>query len=335
MILILSDREDEAVEMVLAGLRRRGAPVTWWDPGDFPARGRLTVAFDGTSGGRGHRVVLDPGTGEAPLDLAEVRAVWRRRPNPPTPAATVTDPSHRRHAVGQARFLLDGAWELTPARWMPARGETERRAHNKIVHMARATALGFQVPETVYTNDPFELVPAYERAGGRLVAKQIDSGEFSLDGADHRAYTTVLTRRHLTSRHRLGHEPVILQPYVPKAVELRVIVVGERVFAAEIDSQASRTARDDWRHYDDDRVRYAAHRLPGETERRCADLVASLGLSYGAIDLILTPEGEYVFLEINPNGAWGFVEQRTGLPVADAIADWLAAAEAAGTGAGR
>ncbi|GAA3102440.1 MvdC/MvdD family ATP grasp protein [Streptosporangium carneum] len=323
MILILSDRQDDAVEMVLPKLRARGVPVTWWDPGDFPARGSLTAAFTG----QGHRIVLDTGAGAGPLDLAQVRAVWWRRPNRPTPAENVTEPSHRRHVVWQAEFLLDGAWELAPARWLPARRDVERRAHNKIIHMARAVALGFSVPETVYTNDPFELAPAYERAGGDLIAKQINSDEFTLDGVDHRTYTTVLTRRHLTSRHRLRHEPVILQPYVPKAVELRVIVVGDRVFAMEIDSQASRTARDDWRHYDDDRVRHGAHRLPEDLERRCADLVAALDLTYGAIDLILTPEGEYVFLEINPNGAWGFVEHHTGLPIAEAIADWLAAAE--------
>lgn len=317
MILILSDRRDDAVEMVLPALRRRGAPVTWWDPGDFPALGTLTAVFTGD----GHRLVLDTGTER--LDLSTVRAVWRRRPNAPAPAGNVTAPSHRRHVVWQAEFLLDGAWELAPARWLPSRRDTERRAHNKIIHMARAAALGFSVPETVFTNDPAELVPFHNRTAGRLIAKQIDSGEFDVDGVDHRTYTTVLTRRHLTSRHRLRYEPVILQPYIPKSVELRVIVVGDRVFAAEIDSQASHRARDDWRHYDDDRVLYTAHRLPGDLERRCVELVTSLGLTYGAIDLILTPEGAYVFLEINPNGAWGFLEQRAGLPIGDAIADWL------------
>lgn len=116
MILILSDRRDEAVEMVPAGLRRRRAPVTWWDPGDFPARGRLTAAF----GDGGYRFVLDPGTGGTPLGLAEVRAVWRRRPNPPTPAASVTDPSHRRDAtphdeiVDQCLILNEVANETEP-----------------------------------------------------------------------------------------------------------------------------------------------------------------------------------------------------------------------------
>ncbi|GGK81117.1 hypothetical protein Sme01_44400 [Sphaerisporangium melleum] len=319
MILILSDLRDDTVEMVLPKLKRLGVPVTWWDSGDYPARSRITLAL-GADGAR--RLMLHTATGT--LDLSTVTAVWRRRPTGPTPAAHVSEPTHRTHVDWQAQFLLDGAWDLIPARWLPSRREPERRAHNKIINLARAASLGFAVPETVFTNDPAELVPAYERAGGRLVAKQINSDSFTVDGADHRTYTTVLTRRHLTSRHLLQHEPVILQPYVPKAVELRVIVVGDRVFAAEIDAQASRTAREDWRHYDDDRVRYAAHELPEDVRRRCAELVASFELTYGAIDLIRTPRGEYVFLEINPNGAWAFVEMRTGLPISDAIAEWLA-----------
>ncbi|WP_214413340.1 MvdC/MvdD family ATP grasp protein [Sphaerisporangium fuscum] len=321
MILILSDLRDDTVDMVLPKLKRLGVPVTWWDSGDYPARSRMTVAFHEG----GHRLELHTEAGT--LDLSTVTAVWRRRPTSSAAAANVTEPSHRQHVEWQARFLLDGAWDLVPARWLPARRDPERQAHNKIIHMARAAALGFVVPETTFTNDPAELLPAYERARGGLVAKQINSDSFTVDGADHRTYTTVITRRHLTSRHLLQHEPVILQPYVPKAVELRVIIVEDEVFAAEIDSQASRTAREDWRHYDDDRVRYAAHELPPDVARRCVELAASLGLTYGAVDLILTPEGEYVFLEINPNGAWAFLETRAGLPISDAIAAWLARQE--------
>jgi glutathione synthase/RimK-type ligase-like ATP-grasp enzyme len=117
---------------------------------------------------------------------------------------------------------------------------------------------------------------------------------------------------------------VIFQQYVPKRVELRVTVVGRRVFAAEIDSQASRSTRHDWRHYDDPNVQYRIHTLPPEMARACVRLVEALGLSFGAIDLIQTPEGKYVFLEINPNGQWGWIEDLTGLPISDAIADWLA-----------
>ena len=52
-------------------------------------------------------------------------------------------------------------------------------------------------------------------------------------------------------------------------------------------------------------------------------LVRRLGLAYGAIDLVLTPDGRYVFLEINPNGQYLWIEQLTGLPISEAIAEWL------------
>ncbi|MEV4171342.1 hypothetical protein [Nonomuraea sp. NPDC049709] len=76
-----------------------------------------------------------------------------------------------------------------------------------------------------------------------------------------------------------------------------------------------------------DRARHSVHHLPDDTARRCVELVAALGVSFGAIDLILTPGGEYVFLEINPNGQWGWIEDLTGLPISTAIADWLTAEE--------
>jgi glutathione synthase/RimK-type ligase-like ATP-grasp enzyme len=136
-------------------------------------------------------------------------------------------------------------------------------------------------------------------------------------------YTHPVRRRDAAGYQALRHAPLILQEYVPKEVELRITVVGERVFAAEIRSQASRVTQHDWRHYDNERATYAPSALPADVEQRCVRLVQALGLCFGAIDLIVTPEGEYVFLEINPNGQWAWVESLTGLPIADAVAELL------------
>jgi glutathione synthase/RimK-type ligase-like ATP-grasp enzyme len=57
------------------------------------------------------------------------------------------------------------------------------------------------------------------------------------------------------------------------------------------------------------------------------DLMTALGLRFGALDFLLTPDDEWVFLEINPNGQWAFIEQATGLPIAAAIADALTSQE--------
>jgi hypothetical protein len=84
----------------------------------------------------------------------------------------------------------------------------------------------------------------------------------------------------------VAHGPIIFQSYVPKRIEVRVTGVGERVFAAEIHSQATHRTRLDWRRYDLDVTPHYPHALPREIEERCARLVAESGLVYGTIDLI-------------------------------------------------
>jgi hypothetical protein len=317
MILVLSGPDDGTVDMVLPELAARGADVLRWDPAGFPSRATLTAVV---GGGPRPRLLLD--TGERSVDLADVTAVWNRRPNPPR-AGDATDPVHRERTERLSRVHLAGFLDLLDARWLPARSRVLDAVHNKLTHLGPAVEQGFTVPETVFTNDPGALVPAWERAGGRLVAKLLQSDDCLVDGDQHVVYTTEIGRRQLTGRHRVRHEPVILQPYVDKAIELRVTVVGDRVFTASIDSQSSRLTRLDWRHYEDTSVAYRPYELPAELERRCVAYVASFGLSYGALDFIVTPDGEYVFLEINPNGHWAWIEESTGLPIGAAIADWL------------
>jgi glutathione synthase/RimK-type ligase-like ATP-grasp enzyme len=95
------------------------------------------------------------------------------------------------------------------------------------------------------------------------------------------------------------------------------------VFAVAIDSQRDPHARHDWRHSQRQRLPFVPHRLPPEIESRCIALVERLQLSFGAIDMILTPDGRYVFIEINPNGEYDWIEHKTALPITDAICDLL------------
>ncbi|HWN70612.1 MAG TPA: hypothetical protein VNM90_23390, partial [Haliangium sp.] len=117
--------------------------------------------------------------------------------------------------------------------------------------------------------------------------------------------------------------PVLFQARVPKQVELRITVAGESVLAAEIHSQSTKRTQIDWRHYDQGHTPYRAHALPDEIRRACLALVARLGLRFGAIDMIVTPDDRYVFLEINPSGQWMWIENETGLPISDAVCDTL------------
>jgi len=49
----------------------------------------------------------------------------------------------------------------------------------------------------------------------------------------------------------------------------------------------------------------------------------SLGLVFGALDFVVTPDGQWIFLEINPNGQWFWIERQTGMPISTALAELL------------
>lgn len=116
---------------------------------------------------------------------------------------------------------------------------------------------------------------------------------------------------------------MIFQEYVEAVYDLRVTVVGERVFAAAIHSQETAYPVDF--RMDMANARVEAVDLPEEVSDELLALMARMGLVYGAIDLRLRPDGEYVFLEINPAGQFLFIEQETGQPIAAAIAEALLA----------
>jgi glutathione synthase/RimK-type ligase-like ATP-grasp enzyme len=114
--------------------------------------------------------------------------------------------------------------------------------------------------------------------------------------------------------------PTIFQPYVDKAAELRCVVFGERIFCGKINSQANETTRTDWRAGD---CEHEVFSLPDHVEASIHRLMDSFGINFASMDMILTPEGEFVFLEANPNGQWLWIEQELGLPLVASMADLL------------
>jgi glutathione synthase/RimK-type ligase-like ATP-grasp enzyme len=173
------------------------------------------------------------------------------------------------------------------------------------------------------TNSPADFLDFYRQHNGQVVYKQIGAAFIQYAGDKFIRFTEVVSKRDVAYAQSVRSCPLIFQAYVPKRVELRVTVVGREVFPAEIHSQQTNQTRHDWRRYDFGKTLYQPHKLPSEVRERCLELVERLGLCYGAIDLVVTPDGRYVFLEINPNGQYLWVELATGMPISEAICDLL------------
>jgi glutathione synthase/RimK-type ligase-like ATP-grasp enzyme len=116
--------------------------------------------------------------------------------------------------------------------------------------------------------------------------------------------------------------PGIFQGRIPKSYELRVTVVGPRMFVGKIDSQSNNETRVDWRHKPFE-IEPEPIQLAPVIEAKIHALMKFFGLVYGALDFIVTPEGQHIFLEVNPAGQYMWVESKTGLPITAALVDEL------------
>ncbi|MFI6177443.1 ATP-dependent carboxylate-amine ligase [Nonomuraea sp. NPDC051191] len=313
MILVLTCDGDEHAERVVGTLA--AADVTVFDPARFPADATLQIGHPGD--GSTVRALVQDGRR---LVLDELTAIWYRRPgNPVAHPRTVAGD----HVEEECRVLAESLWDGLGCLKVPASRPVIDRAGRKPYQLEVARRLGFDLPATLITNDPDCFLDFYDRHEGRVITKPVHGNQPEAGGERFGRFAAPVTPADLGHADALRLCPVIVQAYVPKRVEVRVTVVGGELFAAEIHSQVSNHTRYDWRHYDPGATPVLPHDLPGDVAGRCLELVERLGLTYGAIDLILTPDGRHVFLEINPNGQFLWIEDATGLPISTAIGELL------------
>lgn len=314
-ILIVSDEFDPHADRMLALLRGEGVECARWIPGAFPLHSRLSLESDGQAfAGR-----LD--TASRQIDLESIRSVWYRHPAPPQLPAGLAD-NERRFADAETRSVLSGMYQAFDWFWVN-HPDRVRVANSKPLQLRIAAELGLRIPRTLITNDPERVRQFHADNGANVVYKPLNSG-FVLS-TERLCYTTPLSARELERIELIAAAPGIFQENIAKKIELRITLIGRQVFATEIDSQISAAARNDWREGEIDDLPHRPHALPAQVERKCLALLERLGLVYGAIDMIVTPDGEYVFLENNPSGQFGWIEGRTGAPLTATLAKMLIA----------
>lgn len=323
VIVLLSNSEDPHVTPVASELDRRGVEHvrldtdTVWSEVAVDLSGCATAVTETwLTGGLGVSGV--------PVELSHVSTIWNRRPGTPAVSPAIGDCEARRFAEAEWGVALHGVLRSTSASWM-SHPDRVRAASFKPAQLPAAARHGFQLPATCITNNMETARRFIASVGDEAIAKLVSPGPPSSTGSEpYNVLAQRITRRDLDDQS-VKACPMILQEVVPKVVELRVTVVGREVFACEIDSQSVPAACTDWRRVLPQEIPHRPVRLDPTLEHLCRTFAQRLGLSFAAIDLIRTPDGEFVFLELNPNGQWLWIEDLTGLPIAQAIAAWLVA----------
>jgi hypothetical protein len=306
VLLLSHSQEPYGTERVAGALFARGVNALRFDTDAFPSTLALSAEL-GSSGGA--RLLL------AEREL-QVDAVWLWRLWPPQLDERMT-PAHREAAVRESLTALRGLLDLlADVPWIDAI-DPNRCAENKTRQLRIAAQLGLSIPATLITADPTAARRFFHAHDGRVIAKLQTSLGHSMRGGGGLP-TRLLRADDLDALDGLRQCPMIFQRYVPKAWELRIAWIDGQAFVGALDG---RLCGVDWRY--ESTASWSPHSLPPAVHDRLAQLMAQLGLRQGAIDMIVEPSGEYVFLEVNPHGEWGMLQRDLGLPIAEAIAEAL------------
>ncbi|MGH3565018.1 MAG: ATP-grasp ribosomal peptide maturase [Pseudonocardia sp.] len=314
-MLVIAQAQDGTADLVVDALLARGADVVRIDTADFPSSLFLAATPDridlpGWLCAHGRRI-----------DLASVHSVYRRHPAHFEFPAGMSEPEQRFAALESA-FGLGGVLAAQPWRWIDVPGAVADASY-KPRQLRVAAQCGLTVPRSLVTSVGTCARAFAAEVGGALIYKSMSTGVVVEQDELRIIYTSRLTADDLDDA-AIGLCCHLFQEWVPKAFDVRLTVVRDRCFAVAVHAD-SPEAEVDWRsRYDD--LRYEVCMTPDEVRYGVVAYLRKFGLTFGAFDFSVTPDGRWWFLECNPAGQWGWLAEETGLPIAEAIADELVVA---------
>lgn len=182
------------------------------------------------------------------------------------------------------------------------------RANSKALQLQLARDNGFQIPDTLISNDPGEIRKFFSGRESTVVKSFIPFGWRKEDDGRIVALTSEIPCDFEIENESLRLQPAIYQDKIKKAFEVRYTIFGDYEFAIRIDSQRRKETHLDWRAAPPKHEEVSPIILPDSIRYRCRGLMQSLGISFGCFDLINNEEGEYIFLEVNEAGQFLWIE---------------------------
>lgn len=254
--------------------------------------------------------------------FSEFKSVWFRRTK--LPEIETKDQGQKLYLLADYESLFDNLFNLINSdKWL-SHPTYIYKAENKLYQLQKAKKIGFDIPNTMVTNNHSQLSEFALNNSNEIIIKPIRQGRIQLSDGVKTIFTNKVTSEVLENLTEYDLTPCIVQNNISKEYELRITVVADKVFSARINSQENKNTQTDWRK---EKNPFFEYDLPKNVENKCIQLLKELNISFGAIDLIKDKNGNYIFLEINPNGQWAWIEMETGLKISQAIINYLTTTE--------
>lgn len=301
MILIITHKEDYTADFIINKLNQRSIKYKRMNCEDIDANihtvdKNLNFTFDGET---------------------NFKSVWFRRTK--LPIIENLEASEKIYLLNEYEALLRNLFSTIKAKWV-SDPYSIYQAENKLYQLRIAADLGFRIPNTLVTNSKERLKTFYIENLKNVILKPLSQSKINNGDETDFIFTNILKEEHINQLENYDLTPCIYQERIEKSIELRVTVVGQNVFCAAVNSQVNENTKTDWRK---EKLKFFIEDIPSEIKEKCILLVKNLNLKFGAIDLIKDKNGNYIFLEINPNGQWAWIENETNLKISDSIINEL------------
>jgi len=315
MILIISNKWDVTVDFVIRELGVCGHSYLRINTEDLIS-GQATVTLPDF-----HVFVSKQ---SKVYDLSEnVHVIWNRRPGKPFDDI----PTDRRPSQAMQRFINDQwySWleclQLVPGITWINHPHSNDAMESKIRQLFFAKQIGFTIPDTLVSNSAEAIKEKAKEHGGKIVAKALYSPLIEEPDQDYFIFTNEIKAVDLGGDEEFRISPAVFQESMTPKKDYRVTVIGDTVLPVKIESESDVPIKLDWRTQKNG-LRFLQCKLPDDVEDLCRTYVREAGLLFGAIDL-LEYKGNFIFLEINPNGEWGWLQKPYGVPIAKTLRDLM------------
>jgi hypothetical protein len=318
VLIITHTADNQSVDKVIEYIEAGGGTAIRFNADQYPVSSRLSTVYSNNQ----WQIFYDDG--HTTHTLHDATAVWYRRSHGLGKGMKeMIERPYLEAAGGEVRRTLFGMLEGLPC-FQLERVHNYRRLDSKEEQLKIALKHGLLVPPTCISNDAARVKAFIDQYDGRVITKMQHAFAIKKEQEELVVYTNELPGASYNDLESLQLCPMVFQQRIDKKLELRVTIVGDKVFAFSIDSQKKENAKVDWRKEGRSMILdWQPYELPPDIQQKLLQFMDDYGVNYGAIDLILTPGDEYYFLETNAAGEYFWLDIQCEFAISRQIADLL------------
>lgn len=247
----------------------------------------------------------------------EIQTVWYRRPEKVKPE--YSDDGVNKFITNQVQVFLHGLYYILhkEAFWVNDLA-ANLFAKNKIYQLYLAQKEGFDIPKFIISNRRDDVMDFFANSG-TVCNKSLDLPSYLLNGIRHPYMTRIVenTEEIVNNFEMIEACPTFFEGYIKKEYDIRVVIMGDKLFPFAIYSQDNELSQVDVRGVDPARLKHELIELPEDIEIRVKSFVKRQNMFFSSMDLIKSTDGKYYFIENNCNGQWLWLEYLTGVPMSE------------------